>query len=37
MDEKKDKELDAKTNLSEGIKEIGQEEKEKTNLAENAA
>ena len=37
MDEKKDKELDAKTNLSEGIKEIGQEEKEKTNLAENVA
>lgn len=37
MDEKKDKELDAKINLSEGIKEIGQEEKEKTNLAENAA
>lgn len=37
MDEKKDKELDAKINLSEGIKEIGQEEKEKTNLAENVA
>ena len=37
MDEKKDKELDAKTNLYEGIKEIGQEEKEKTNLAENVA